>query len=158
MGCFHSRVLVGALAALLTLLGAQHASATSPFPVTGTCGMLGSYQMPFAYQFGQNAGPNWALNILGSLDFRTNTYTGNYILIDPAAQYTTQHQSTVSGSFTIADGPITDSHVLHATFTVNGNVRTVAWNAIAVNHGNTLLLQQTERPTGTEGFAGVCQF
>jgi len=142
--------------------GASSALAAQDLPKKGTCGFLASMHYPFAYQYGPNAGPGWGLNVLAMLDFETQTFVGNVVLINPAGPNSTQMQETTERvPFKVSPGRLgAGSYTLTAALHVDGEDHTFTWNVVPVNNGRTLLMQQGpgEFRSADGGQAGVCQF
>lgn len=154
--------LVRVAASAAILVGASSALAAQDLPKKGTCGYLASMHYPFAYQYGADAGPGWGLNVLALLDFDTNTFVGNVVLINPAGPNSTQSQETTQRvPFTVSPGRLgAGSYTITASLHVDGGDHKFVWNVVPVNNGRTLLMQQGPGPfrDADAGVAGVCQF
>jgi hypothetical protein len=146
------------LCTLFGCLAAQGSFAATS--MNGTCAMLAALPPPFAYQYGQDPGPAWGLNMLATFNFTTGVFEGNVILINPAASHTTQQPITVSAPITVSDGPFPGSSVVTATVTGLDGPHTFRWNVLPVNRGNTLLMQWAPGEPGSadSGLAATCQF
>jgi hypothetical protein len=142
--------------------GAMLAAATvyaapSSFPTSGVCGFAGTMSYPFVYQYGFNAGPDWGVTLLGTLDWGAKTAAINVMQINPLGPQSTEHQVQFSGPFTLNAGPIPQSAQLTITFPGGGSF---AMNALSVSKGTSILLQSGPGPVGGAdgGFVAECKF
>ncbi len=141
------------------LMAGSSAHAIATMPSTGTCGFTLGYSAPFigAQLIDANSSASGPLNWIGTLTF-TSATAGTFLInkveqtavASASSPSFTNTQSTTSGSFTVAAGPIANS----STITLSGSL---ALNAIATNSGNTILLQRFSSSSAW-GSVGVCQF
>jgi len=153
-----SRAILGSLLLAGALGGAsESAVAIAALPTSGVCGFAVSIQYPFVYIYGSSPGPGWGMNVLGTLDFGASKISANFVLQNPIGPGTTESQVQVTAPFTAAAGPIAGSTTI--SFTPSGGTP-LTFNLLAVNGGNTLLMQGFNPTAGSQdgGAAGVCQF
>ncbi len=145
------RVAAG-VALVAGLLPATNAFA---FPTSGTCTMLVTQPVPYGQAI---PATNVSYNIFAILTF-TSATTGTIDYDNVRLDYTANGIANVTengpGSpipFTVASvGPSGPAEGRKIAFTSNG--ATININAMAVNGGNTIIMQGTSAP-----FSGVCQF
>lgn len=142
-------------AVLVGLLPMTNAFALSSFPTTGSCAMLVTVPVPLGQTIPAN---NVSYNIIAVLDFAAGTLKAANTRVD----YTTTGvvlngtgASGAEGTFTVAalatPAP-TEARRLTVSIT-SPSASTFKANAIAVNGGNTILIQGDSEP-----FSGVCNF
>jgi len=142
----------GVLAA--ALLPASNAFAVATFPSSGSCAMLVTIPVPF----GENLPASSPYNVLAVITFTSATagtidYYVNRVTYDTGG--ITEATPETGSSIAVAIAPLNPpapSAARSITFTPTGGTQIVA-NAIAVNGGNTILVQGQNQP-----FSGVCQF
>ncbi len=136
------------------LLPASNAFAVATFPSSGSCAMLVTMPVPFGKTLPASSG----YNVLAVITFTSATagtidYYVNRVIYDTGG-ITEAAAETGSGiPVTIASlTPPAPSAARSISFTPTLGSLIVA-NAIAVNGGNTVLVQGQNQP-----FSGVCQF
>ncbi len=146
------RAFVGFLIA--GLFSATSAYAALPtFPSSGTCAMLITKPVPY----GATVPFNDTYNILAVLNF-TSATAGTISYNSVHANYTTAgltigtpvSGTAVAFAVSAASAP---SGAQTISFTLPAGAGTSTWNSVAVNGGNTLLIQGAN-----EALSGVCQF
>ena len=108
-------------------------------PTKGMCGFLLTMSYPFAYLHGNNPGPGWGVDALGTIDFQASTIAFNITLENPAPLPSTQFPFTFTTTFTTSAGPIPNSSTI--TFSIPDDPSVYTINLIAVNGGKTILMQ-----------------
>lgn len=141
-------VMAGSLG-LLMLAASPMASALAAMPKTGICGMLVTLPAPVGQNF--SVAPTNKSSILATIDFSTNPLIIKLNAV--TTDYATNPIPTVTGSsgFGSTTGtltPLLGANVSQLTM-LNGDT----FNLVAVNGGNTILVQGNNKP-----FNGVCQF
>jgi len=142
----------GVLAA--ALLPASNAFAVSAFPSSGSCAMLVTIPVPY----GENLPASSPYNILAVITFTSATagtidYYANRVTYDTGG--VTEAAAETGSGVAVAIASLASpapSAARSLTFTPTASSPIVA-NAIAVNGGNTILVQGQNQP-----FSGVCQF
>jgi len=125
-------------------------------PTKGICGFILTLSYPFVYLYGNDPGPGWGIDALGTIDFGTSTISLNITLMDPAPFPPTQYPLTFTTTFTTSAGPIPNSSTI--TFNFPGSASVFAFNLIPVNGGKTILMQGISPTGGQDGSAtGTCQ-
>lgn len=134
----------------------ESALAVAALPTKGTCGFQLTMTYPFAYLHGNDPGPGWGLDALGTINFQTKTISANITLIDPAPLPSTETPLTFTAPFTTVPGPIPGSSTI--TFSFPGDTAVFGINLIAVNGGKTILMQFFAPPGGQDGsITGKCE-
>jgi hypothetical protein len=138
---------------LAGLFPASSAFAALPsFPTSGSCAMLSRLADPV----GEILPVTRAVDVLAVLNF-TSATTGTMDIIENKMTFTSAPPVEASPNqghniaFTVAPSAYPVG-AMTITFTAP-DTTTRIWNAIAVNNGNTILIQGL-----TGGFTGVCQF
>jgi hypothetical protein len=129
----------------------------SGLPTKGTCGFLLTMSYPFAYLHGNNPGPGWGVDALGTIDFQTSTIAINITLEDPAPLPSKQYPLTFTTTFTTSAGPIPNSPTI--TFNIPNDPSVYTINLIAVNGGKTILMQLFSPTPGSQdgSVTGTCE-
>lgn len=149
------RTIVGG-ALIAGLIPVSSAFAALPaFPTSGSCAMLVTKPVPITATFPVSATYNifailnFTSATAGTIDYTptTVTYTAN------GSQTATNGGGGLGVAFAVATPPAAPAGVKMISFTDPNGGGVIAANAIAVNGGNTILLQGTN-----DGFSGVCQF
>jgi hypothetical protein len=149
------RVVVGGLL-VAGLLPATNAFAVSAFPASGSCAMLMTQPVPYGQTIPVT---NKGFNILAIFNFTSATggtlsYYGTRVSYTAAGIVMNTAGTGTGVAFTVASSPeLSAAGVKTMTFSPPSGGGAVTVNAIAVNGGNTLLIQGNSEP-----FSGICQF
>ena len=148
------------LALRLSLLAAAMLCSATAFavPNAGVCSFVATMSYPFAYQYGRNAGPDWGVSVLGTLDWENKVANINVVQMNPNGPASTQSQVQISGPFTVTPGPIPQSAQVNIAFTGGGSF---VLNALPTGRGmnSSVLLQLGPGPIGSAdgGFVAECR-
>ena len=149
------RTLIGG-ALIAGLLPVTNAFAVSTMPTSGSCAMLVTQPVPVGVTAPFN---DSGYNILAVLTFISAT-AGTIDYYETRVDYTAggvamnASASETGVAFAIAPlGGTAPAAARSFTFTPSGGGGSLVANAIAVNGGNTILIQGSSVP-----FSGVCQF
>jgi hypothetical protein len=141
------------------LLPATNAFALSTFPTSGSCAMLVTQPVPYGVPIVNGTPVTSGYNILAVITFTSATaatITFRITQLDyKTTGYTTNatHPSDTNLAVTLT-AMTAPSEGRTLSFTTTGTyASTITANAVAVNGGNTVLIQGENTP-----FSGVCQF